>query len=389
MEEGKYTDYSAEEFVLDDEFREWVLAPTGENSVFWRSFLEKYPEKGKCLEEAKLIVQSLQPVRPFVPEDRLHDIFRNVRRRGEKNLFKYRGMVAAGITLLIAAGSVVWLVWSRNDPFTLKDKFLSGEKGKIILSDGSIREFDSEKTIIRQMTSGNLTVNNDTIKLDNDDSDKPHKKGMNQIIIPYGKRSELTLSDGTHIWLNSGSRLLYPSVFDSDTREVFLSGEAFFKVSHDKTRPFFVFANEVKVKVLGTKFNISAYREDPVIRTVLLEGKINASRNQLFAKETSLSPGEGITFNKEEGTMIRGQADVRLYTSWIDGYLFFENEPTIEVFKKLERYYNCEIRIDEKLSGNTFSGKLDLSDDIRRVLENISFASSLSVSEQDHVFIIQ
>ncbi len=388
MEDKKYTDYTTEEFVLDEDFRKWVLTPDEENDLFWKSFLDRYPGKETCIMEARLIVSSLQPVRPDVSEKRLQNIFRNVRIKQKKIALAYWGKIAAGIALVISTGTLAWFLLSKNNPFPFEDNGVNGERGKIILSDGSTREFDSEKTVIRQMLSGNLTVNNDTIKLSNAVGE-PDNKGMNQIIIPYGKRSEVTLPDGTHIWLNSGSRLSYPSVFASDSREVFLSGEAFFEVSHDKNRPFFVFAKELKVKVLGTKFNLSAYSEDPVIRTVLLEGKINASKNQLFAKETSLSPGEGITFNKEEGTMIRGKADVRLYTSWIDGYLFFENEPTTEVFKKLERYYNCEIRVDEKLSGNTFSGKLDLSDDIRHVLENISFASSLTVSEQDHVFIIQ
>ena len=388
MEDKKYTNYTTEEFVLDEDFSKWVLTPDKENDLFWKSFLDRYPEKKTCIMEARLIVRSLQPVRPDVSEKRLHDIFRNVRHKQKKISFTYWGKIAAGIALVISTGTLAWFLLSKNNPFPFDDNALNAEMGKIILSDGSTREFDSEKTVIRQMTSGNLTVNNDTIKL-NRAAGKSDKKGMNQIIIPYGKRSELTLPDGTHIWLNSGSQLFYPSVFGSDSREVFLSGEAFFEVSHDKSRPFFVFANEFKIKVLGTKFNISAYNEDPVIRTVLLEGKINASKNQLFAKETGLSPGEGITFNKEEGTMIRGMANVRLYTSWIDGYLLFENEPTTEVFKKLERYYNREIRVDEKLSGNTFSGKLDLSEDIRQVLENISFASSLNVSEQDRAFIIK
>ena len=388
MKEGKYTDYATEEYVLDDEFREWVLSPNRENNLFWKSFLEKHPGKRACLKEARLIVQSLQPVRPDVSEKRLHDMFRNVRRRQEKDLFKYWGKVAAGITLLITTGTLAWFALSGNDPFIFKDNFLSGEKGKIILSDGSIKEFDSEKTVIRQMASGNLMVNNDTIEL-NSSLDETDKGAMNQIVIPFGKRSEVTLSDGSHIWLNSGSQLSYPSVFGSDSREVYLSGEAFFEVSSDKDKPFFVICKELNVRVLGTKFNISAYNEDPVIKTVLLEGKINASKNRLFSKEISLSPGEGITFDKAEGNIVKSKVNVRLYTSWISGYLFFENESTPEVLKKLERYYNREIQIDESLNNNTFSGKLDLSDDLNKVLESISFASSLEVSEQDSIFIIK
>ena len=265
---------------------------------------------------------------------------------------------------------------------------MSAEKGKIILSDGSMKEFDSEKTIIRQMASGNLTVNNDTVRLIGP-VDKISGKKMNRIIIPYGKRSEVTLSDGTHIWLNSGSQLSYPSVFGSDSRQVFLSGEAFFEVSKDKTKPFYVSVKNFKIKVLGTKFNVTAYEEDSVIRTVLQEGKVTASKDQLFAKETVLSPGEEIVFDKENGNTEKAKVDVLLYTSWVSGYLIFHNESTLEVLKKLERYYNRQIKAGVNLENKTFSGKLDLKEDIHNVLENVAYASSLEVTEQDNMFLIK
>jgi len=388
MKEEKYTDYSTEEYVLDDEFRKWVIQPDRESNLFWESFLQKYPDKRECIMEAKLIVRSLQPIKPDISEKRLQNIFQNVKPRQEKVSLNYWGRFAAGIAFLITAGTLIWFLASKNDLLPFDEDSLGGEKGRIILSDGSTREFDAEKTVIRQMISGNLTVNNDTVKLVGRGNEKA-RRAMNQIIIPYGKRSEVTLSDGTHIWLNSGSQLSYPSAFESDSREVYLSGEAFFEVSADKSRPFYVISKEFRVKALGTKFNITAYKEDPVLRTVLLEGKVTVAKNKLFAKEIGLSPGEGIVFEKAAENMVKTKVDVRLYTSWINGYLLFENESTLEVFKKLERYYNRQIKVEKKHSNNTFSGKLDLKDDIHKVLENISFASSLEVTEQDNMFIIK
>ncbi len=388
MKEKKYIDFSTEDFVLDDIFRKWVLNPDQDDDLFWESILEKYPDKRDEMMEAELIIRSLQPVRPDISEKRLHNIFKKIESRRKTVSVKYWSSIAAGIAILISAGTLIWNLALKNNLSPFDVNCIKSEKGRIILSDGSIKEFEAEKTVIKQMISGNLTVDNDTVKI-TEPGNKKDREAINQIIIPYGKRSEITLSDGTHIWLNSGSKLSYPSLFNPGSREVYLSGEAFFEVSTDKTRPFYVICRDFRVKVLGTKFNISAYNEDSITRTVLLEGKVTASRNKLFAKEVDLMPGEEILFDKTGGDMVKKKVDIRLYTSWINGYLLFENESTDEVFKKLERYYNQEIKFERPHSNSSFSGKLDLADDLNTVLENISFTSSLTISKQDSIYIVK
>ncbi len=388
MEEEKYIKFSIEDFVLDDRFRKWVLNQEPEDKLFWEDFQKEYPGIQEKMQKAKLIVESLQPVRPEISEIKLQNIYKKIAPPERTVYFKYWSRIAAGLVILISVGSLLWILVLQNNYYPLDDSFVTGEKGKIILSDGSVKEFDAEKTIIRQMVSGNLMVDDDTVKIKMNENSKK-RKIINQVIIPYGKRSEITLSDGTHIWMNSGSSLSYPSVFNSNTREVYLSGEAFFEVSAEKTRPFYVIVKDFKIKVLGTKFNVSAYNEDPITRTVLLEGKVTASQNNLFSKEINLVPGEEVVFNKKEGIMDKQKVNVQFYTSWIKGYLLFENELTTEVFKKLERYYNQKIKYEGTTLTSSFSGKLDLSDDLSTVLENISFASSLSVSKQDSLYIIK
>ncbi len=121
---------------------------------------------------------------------------------------------------------------------------------------------------------------------------------MNQIIIPYGKRSDITLADGTHIWLNSGSQLSYPSEFKTDSREVYLSGEAFFDVKANPNKPFYVITRDIKIKVLGTRFNVSSYNEDNTTQTVLLKGKVTTGKNKIFAQTIDLMPGERMIYDK-------------------------------------------------------------------------------------------
>lgn len=397
MERVKYIKFTTEEFMLDKEFVCWILYPDKKRDLFWQSFLEDYPEKGEQISNAALIIRSLRPIENEITERKLNSIFRtiNIHERS-KILIGARWMrYAAGIALLITTGTLLWLSLRVNHSFPVEADNSTRLKGKVIFSNGLIREFETEKTIITQTSSGKLTINNDTVDLNNSTTELAQRKdvenevAMNQIIIPYGKRSEITLADGTHIWLNSGSQLSYPSRFKTNSREVYLTGEAFFDVTADANKPFYVMTHDFKIKVLGTKFNVSSYSEDRTIQTVLLKGKVSAGKNKLFAETIDLYPGERIVYDKEGDSIAKGKVDVQLYTSWINGYLIFDNEPTTEVFKKLERYYNQRIISSGELSGNTFSGKLDLKDNIKDVLENISFASSVKVTEENGSFIIK
>ncbi len=397
MKRKKYIKFTTEEFILDKEFASWILSPDKKNNLFLHSFLEDYPEKGEQINNAALIIRSLKPIEPEITERKINTLFQSIEyHEKSKKSDNIRWMkYAAGIALLVATGALLWLSLRMNHSFPVEADNSARLKGKVIFSNGLTREFDTEKTIIRQTASGKLTINNDTIDINNSPTELTQRKestngvAMNQIIIPYGKRSEITLADGTHIWLNSGSQLSYPSRFKTNSREVYLAGEAFFDVTADASKPFYVMTRDVKIKVLGTKFNVSSYSEDRTIQTVLLKGKVSAAKNKLFAETVDLYPGERIVYDKTEDSLAKGKVDVQLYTSWINGYLIFDNEPTTEVFKKLERYYNQRIIASEGLVGNTFSGKLDLKDDIKDVLENISFASSVKVTEENGSFIIK
>lgn len=382
MQKEKYLEYkTTEEFVLDPEFAFWVIHPNSEDDVFWSLFIQEHPEKGELIRNAAFIIKSLQPIEPEVPQQKLNDILQNVKKSDKtKKLNFYRGWrYAAGIALLVATGSLLWFTVQMNPSFPIKSDNGTFQKGRIILSNGSTHEFDTEQTIIRQTTSGNLTINNDTI----DNSLDRKSSAMNQIIIPYGKRSDITLADGTHIWLNSGSQLSYPSEFKTDSREVYLSGEAFLEVKSNPDQPFYVITRDIKIKVLGTSFNVSSYNEDNTTQTVLLSGKVSAWKNKLFAQKVDLMPGERMTYDKTNENISKDKVDVRLHSSWINGYLIFDNVPITEVYKKLERFYNTEIIVDNSLEEITFSGKLDLKDNVKDVIDNISFASAVKVLENN------
>lgn len=391
MESKNYQNFTTEDFVLDEDFQHWVMHPDDDNERRWSLFMEQYPGKLEQIRQAKMIVHAVQPFEPTVSEEVLNNIFNQITQNA-KPVRKMRFVLwtaAASLLALIAIGGLLHYYQDSTQLATFETMNAKDiGKGKIVLADGTIHEFDTEKTTIQQTASGNLKVNNDTIT-EHPVNTKAGQVAMNQIIIPFGKRSDITLADGTHIWLNSGSQISYPVTFSDKSREVYLLGEAFFDVKNDPSRPFFVYTKDIKLKVLGTRFNVSSFANDATTQAVLLTGKITAVKSKGFSATYELLPGERIVYNKEEENLTKDRVDVELYSSWINGYLIFRNEPVTGIFNKLERSYNKHIVVEIGLEKVTFSGKLDLIEDLDSVLENIAFTSSFKVKKENDKYTIK
>lgn len=184
----------------------------------------------------------------------------------------------------------------------------------------------------------------------------------NELTVPLGKKFDLVLSDGTQVKLNAGSSIKYPIQFiQGISREVEIWGEAYFDVTKDENHPFLVNANNVQVKVLGTKFNVSSYPEDDTINTVLVEGSVQLFDSENKNQEDSfiIEPNQKASWNKEMGKMTVEEVDASIYTSWINGRIVFKKTPFKNIRKKLERHYNVTIinhnaSLDEKLYNASF-----------------------------------
>jgi ferric-dicitrate binding protein FerR (iron transport regulator) len=168
-----------------------------------------------------------------------------------------------------------------------------------------------------------------------------------------------------------------------------LSGEAFFEVAKDKAKPFYVITNDLKIKVTGTRFNVTSYKNDSFTQAVLLEGKIFASKNALFSKEIELVPGERVVLDKGDRHLQKQKVNVEQYASWVDGYLIINDEPINEITKKLERYYDQKIVIERSSQNMRFTGKLNLADDLSKVLQNIAFSAAFTIEHKNDTYIIK
>ena len=214
---------------------------------------------------------------------------------------------------------------------------------------------------------------------------------FNTLIVPFGKRTKITLSDGSNVWLNSGSKLVYPANI-KEKRTVYIEGEAVFEVTHSKQHPFLVITKDFEIKVLGTVFNVCAYPGDKVSSTVLEKGKIELALTEksLFSNEKlTILPGTMAVFNSNKKEFHQQQVDAKNYLSWRDGYFIFKDEPLINIIEKIERYYNVEIVLHSKALGEEkFSGNLNLKKTPEEILKVIAETTPFSVIYENQKLII-
>lgn len=197
------------------------------------------------------------------------------------------------------------------------------------------------------------------------------------------------LPDGTKVWLNAQSRLLYPSRF-GNTREVTLEGEAYFDVVEDKARPFIVHADDITIRVLGTAFNIKSYPDDRAISTTLVRGKVVIeTQDNPKAPPIELKPNQQAVFSHASNDIELHQVDANRYASWTNGSLIFEDDQVYDVLKTLERWYGVHIRVPEPSNLECrLTAKID-KETLSETMELLQALTGMRYTVTDNEVIIQ
>jgi transmembrane sensor len=230
--------------------------------------------------------------------------------------------------------------------------------------------------------SGKLKVNTQSVA-EGQSTKSINEEGVySQLRVPYGKRAFLTLTDGSSLWLNSGTTVIYPSKFAKDKREIFVQGEVYAVVFHDEKRPFIIKTEKLDVQVLGTVFNVSAYKEDKQVDVVLVSGSVNVKPAN--GKSTIIKPNQMFEYTEKASTL--RNVNVENYTSWHDGNYVFKNEPIENILLCLSRYYNVTMKLPVEPSGISCSGKLELKDDLIQQLNGLSAITSLSFGVKNNEY---
>lgn len=204
-------------------------------------------------------------------------------------------------------------------------------------------------------------------------SDRMTENSYNTLYVPVGQRAQITLEDGTNVWLNAQSTLKYPSKFSKKDRIVEIEGEAYFDVAKNSKRPFIVNANQVTLEVLGTQFNIYSYEETGYTETILVEGLLKVSDNLNKNNSVIIKPNQEVFYKCGELTVSTISNTDHLL--WRDGIYSFDNEKLIDIIEKLELYYDVEIIVeDPEIFNFNYTGKFrqrDGIDEILRILQII------------------
>jgi ferric-dicitrate binding protein FerR (iron transport regulator) len=205
----------------------------------------------------------------------------------------------------------------------------------------------------------------------------------NELFAAFGTRSAIKLSDGTSVWLNSGSSIKYPDRFVGNKRIVELKGEAYFEVQSDLKKPFIVETSSLSVKATGTKFNVSVYTSADKAEVTLVSGKVevNLTDNNKNIKSTKLDPDQHYSFNKVSGTTSVTNEDTYKYISWKDGKLIFRNEPLSEVIKKISQVFNVDIELKgEKIQNYSYRATFQ-DESLVEILKLLKMSSPIDYSE--------
>jgi transmembrane sensor len=294
-------------------------------------------------------------------------------------------MLWKAAAVILIAGSASFYAYHRFSPKdglaeVAKNEVVRSNIAAIILSDGSTHLLGTKESQIEYSPDGgNLVIKGKDLEEEKLQNSQPVKDPViNQLVVPYGNRHSVTLSDGTKVQLNSGSRLVFPAEFVGDIREVFLKGEGYFEVSKNERKPFIVKTEFFDIKVLGTVFNISAYEDEKTATTVLAEGSVLINqKNKLFGfTENRLKPGEGYFYSSSTHTSEIRNVDLSEFLSWKDGIYLFKDQPLINIVGRINRYYKKETIVEgEGLANTLISGKLVLSDSIEVVIRYLAKTS--------------
>ena len=357
----------------------------------WRN---ETPDNEQMYEDIKGIAgmgNFLKGIDSLHKENALENILKRTRQRslGHSRLLKY---VAVFLLPLLLGGTLFYFLKFKQQageklPVSVAKQILpGGPKAILYLSDGQVIDLNRtiDSVIVDKHSGQEITLSKDINALNysgvTGNTTQPKELAYNRIEVPRGGEYMLVLSDGTKVWLNSETRLEYPLTFGEYSRDVRLSGEAYFEVTKDEARHFNVIMEGATIEVTGTSFNASCYPGEGQCKAVLESGKINLRTEYGVA---AVDVGECASYDIVSGKVTVEAVDLKYFTSWRYGTFYFYNTPLSEIVQKLGRWNDGNFKFaDESLRDVCFSGAALRSKSIDFMLELLASTQSLNFDIQ-------
>ncbi|MFV0419051.1 MAG: FecR family protein [Dysgonomonas sp.] len=388
-DEKDYRYYSFEDFLEDDFFISSIKNPTRETFAFWETFKMQNGENLYNFNSAKSYLESYPVSEDALSDKEIAEMWNNINTRNASNsqrrvrrLYLAVAGAAAGIAAMLIGIYFYQTSYTESDIYRYANQTQSGElnssEAQLILSE--------DKVVVIEDKESEITYQSASVKIKDESISKKDIAEYNELKVPRGKRSMLTFSEGTKVWVNAGTRVVYPAEFNSEEREIYVDGEIYIEVAPNKNWPFVVKTKDVGVQVLGTIFNVTAYDSDPVKRIVLVSGSVKVGTRKK-GEEVLLSPNKMYEYNDGQNKITN--VDVDKYISWKDGMYLFENEKLENILSRLSMYYGEDIRCDDISANLRCSGKLDLKGDLLDVLHGLSYTAPVTFKDNDGIYMIK
>lgn len=371
----EYSSYTTTDFLNDDLFLFWFYSREGD---YYRKIIAEYPDREPYLKEAMERLATLKWEKASLPQKEVDDAClrleqaiqtRKMSQRKHK-LYKIGWLsasAAAAILILFVSLEVIWKTAPAVDylaSLQVSDSVLTSSKIQLFVNEQLKETFESDPDLNYNQMATDVT-----------------EGVLNKLVVSYGKRAHVTLCDGTKIWANAGTVLLFPTRFEDKKREIYVDGEIYIDVTPNPEKPFIVKTSDMGIKVLGTSFCVSAYRKDAEKCIVLVTGKVEVAASN--GETVRILPND--RFRQSADRYVVDKVNVEDYGSWKDGQLSFRNTELSGILKQLSRYYNVKIVYD-KQRPITCSGKLNLDDTIEQLLNTITETAPVVISKENDTY---
>ena len=336
-----YRNYKLEDFLSDEDFKQWVIEPDADRNHFWQSWIASNPEKKYIVYQAVEIIRGIK--------------FRN--REDFKDHEDFDDQLESTLEAILQADESTS---ERTGNHRIRIFHLIPKIAASLLFVIASAAFFYYMTTSSEKAENVANIN--TIIKEN----------------PAGQRSTLRLPDGTVVNLNSSSSITYQEPFSDSARYVELIGEAFFDVAHDPNKPFMVTSGTVQTVALGTSFNVRAFQTEQDIRVSLATGKVKVKvKGKSSEQETLLAPGQQLAYNKVRETQEKKKFDELLDLGWKDGIIVFEDADLNEFITTLERWYGVTFEVTGKQTNRWhIEGKFD-NETLKEIMEGLSFTYNI------------
>jgi ferric-dicitrate binding protein FerR (iron transport regulator) len=298
-----------------------------------------------------------------------------LRIKGQKTIVRTWYWAAAVLTLFIA-GTVYYYTRQTSGEQLVGQSGIAANHGivpgsnkaTLLLANGNTITLNEEHdgTLAQQGNTQVIKLNTGQLAFQSGNGkDAGNMAALNTLSTPRGGQYQITLADGTIVWMNAASKLIFPTSFSGKDRVVKLIGEAYFEIAPNEHQPFILNVNDMQIKVLGTHFNVKAYDDEPIVKTTLLQGMVKVAARD---KEVLLKPGQQAKMNNS-GDMNVVSVNVDDVVAWKNGTFSFNDVTIEEVMRQIARWYDVEIIYPEGSPQGLFRGDIDKASDITTVLK--------------------